>query len=187
MCPMTITHDGAELTVFTQHEFNEATKDLRLKVESDTKAKYEPQLAELTQKVTALEPLQAQVTNLTQERDALKGERDGLARVQSFTKVAREKGLADNVIELALNQKGFDSLAMDDAPAVETFLTPFTALVSTTTPPAKEKPGTGGSPTGAAGTPLSAEAIAAQTHGGDLSAVTGDNWAQTRQALDFGP
>ena len=183
--PMTITHDGQEMTVFTQHEFNDATRDLRLKVEHETKQKYEPTISELTQKVTALEPLQAQVTTLLQERDALKGERDGLARVQSFQTVAREKGLADAVIALAVEHKGFDTLALEDATAVDTFLSKFSALTPPTTPPVKPKPGTGGSPSGPGGTPLSANAIAAQTQAGDLSAVTGDNWAQTRQALDF--
>jgi len=184
--PITVQIDGKDTTVFTQDELNSAAKSARLEAETATKAKYDPQVADLTTKATLADQLQSQLANVTKERDTFRSERDGLAKTSALGKAFKAKGLTDPVIEIALGHKGADALDPANDAALDAFLTPFKSLTAATTPPPPPDPkaaGAGGSPTGDVTVPRTAEEIEAQVKANPAWLDDPKNWQIAQQAL----
>lgn len=175
----TIQIDGKDVTVYTQEEMNEgknaAAKAARLEAESATKAKYDPQILDLTGKADQATQLQTQLANLTTERDGLKSERDALDHTIKLTKAFKAGGLPDTVIDIALNHKAADGLDPSNTAALESFLAPFKSL-GQNTPPTPPPPGGGGSPTGDLGVPKTVAEVEAKIASDPNWAADPKNW-----------
>jgi hypothetical protein len=151
--PRTIQIDGADVVVYDQAEFNRATTDARVKAESDTKAKYEPQLTDLQAKATLSEQLTSQLAEATAQRDAAQ-------RTLGLSTAARKAGLAEPVIEIALGHKQADTLDLTNAEHVTAFLSQFAALGTPTTPPPTPPAQATGTPGAPAAGPLLPKTLA---------------------------